>query len=192
MLMSRIPSSLPSEARTQGMRWCVGVASAMALACGSSGSVAAGDAAVADSSDTQQPNDAAADGSETANDAALADAALADAAPDVRVNDGALEDAGPDAPACTPLNYPLPAPTGCSQDYGPPITQPGSFWVLQTEGMPPNCRSYVLAGSAACEDCVEHYNCTCFAPLLDGGGPFGKGTMGTGCEDTPSGPYFSQ
>jgi hypothetical protein len=169
----------------------------MALACGSSGSVAAGDAAVADSRDAQQPNDAAADGSETANDAALADAALADAAladaaSDVRANDGALEDAGPDAPACTPLNYPLPPPTGCSQDYGPPITQPGSFWVLQTEGMPPNCRSYVLAGSAACEDCVEHYNCTCFAPLLDGGGPFGKGTMGTGCEDTPSGPYFSQ
>lgn len=94
---------------------------------------------------------------------------------------------------CTPLGFPLPEPSNCVQDFGPPIVAPGSLWLAQTEATPVACWSFTLAGSARCEDCAEHYTCACLAPLLaEAGAPWTTGPSGTGCVDAKRGPFFSQ
>ena len=110
--------------------------------------------------------------------------------PDVLEHDaGGAVDGG----ACTPLAFPLAAPPGCLQNYGPAIDSPGRVWVLQVEASPHTCRSYALAGSEACERCGEEYSCACLARLfVDAGDPWTRGTGGTGCVDGPAGPYWSQ
>lgn len=102
------------------------------------------------------------------------EASVADAHGDV----GTPSDAG----TCTPLAFPVPAPKACGWSAGA-VSSPGSVWSLEPCSTPPNfCAGGTLAGSAACEQCVETYNCACLGSLS-------SKTAGQ-CTDSDSGPYF--
>jgi hypothetical protein len=119
---------------------------------------------------------------------------------DLQGSDGGtvLHDAMVDAPgndsakACTPPMYPLGLPDyTCARNYGPPITSPGSVWLVQSEATPTICWSVQVDGSAACEACADTYNCACLRPLLNGP-TWSLGTSGQGCVDSDAGPYWLQ
>lgn len=115
----------------------------------------------------------------------------ADASADVAGDEVQDSDAGA---VCTPIAYPIAAPPGCAQNYGPSVDGPGRLWLLQTEATPRLCRSYALAGAERCQDCAEHDTCACLAEVLaDAGDPWTRGGLsGMGCVEGPSGPYWSQ
>lgn len=176
------------------MHWLVGVLVAVVGCGGTPFAVAAGDdggsawpdvlSDVVPSSSSPETGDVVRDAATVGETPTLPDASERDASADVAGDVGML---------CTPLVFPLPAPSGCTQDYGPAIAAPGRLWLLQREALPTACWSYALAGSERCEDCAEHFTCKCLAPLLAAAGDPWTGPAGAGCVDSKAaGPYFSQ